>query len=500
MFQRCDFSQLFRTGWRQRSVALAAWLLVSGVAAAQDPPSTTSRPAPSIPAAIGTPLKLAFPLVPSVTQNDALPRVFDLGEKGSGQAFTQYPGDAPAGVRRITLQQAQQLAAGAANPLLVRLGQLQVEAAKQHRLGVNSLYFPNVSGQFENLHLNQHPGEVFTVQRPFAGTFLSVPVNIIEQNQTAVNFAVIQPITPLFAVRQLVTIARADENIARAKAGMPPAQRASLVEKNYYDLLIAERELISAGAEAKNVQAKWVTASNAAVTRISTEQQTETIGAAKSLLFAASKVKELTASLNEILGLPAATRLELVPPEPLVENLSLNDATADAAATAEIYEAEQTAVKAHAGSKLAKMEYFPSLAVIGGYTHQTAINVVLPDNFAYIGFMATYTLFDSFKRERAVKEAVAQAEMADLGVQLAREKAVAAVKTSYFELERSREVYRLARRMVSAARVVEARYVSENQEVDSAQAKMEVELFRAELAYRQAYARVKSLIGTQPQP
>ena len=109
--------------------------------------------------------------------------------------------------------------------------------------------------------------------------------------------------------------------------------------------------------------------------------------------------------------------------------------------------------------------------------------------------MATYTLFDAFKRERAVKEAVAQAEMVDLGVQLAREKAVAAVKTSYFELERSREVYQLARRMVSAARVVEARYVSENQEVDSAQARMEAELFRAELAYRQAYARVKSLTG-----
>ncbi len=385
------------------------------------------------------PLRLVFPFVPTVKPSDALPSVIDFGEKGSGPALAQNRGGAPAGVRRITLQQAQQLATGATNPL-VRLGQLQVEVAKQHRRGVSSLYFPNISGQFENLHFNKPPGEVLTAQRPLAGTFVSVPVNIIEQNQTAVNFSVIQPITPLFAVRQLVKIARADENIARAKAGMPAAQRASLVEKNYFDLLIAERELTSAGAEAKKVQAGWVTVSTSGGTMISREQQADTIGAAKSLLLAASKVKELTLSLNEMLGLPMETRLELVPPEPLVENLSLKDATADAAASAEIYEAEQTAVKAHAGSRLAKMEYFPSIAVIGGYTHQNAINVVLPRDFSYIGFMATYTLFDAFKRERAVKESIAQAEMADLGVELARAKAVAAVKTSYFELERSREL------------------------------------------------------------
>jgi hypothetical protein len=100
-----------------------------------------------------------------------------------------------------------------------RLAQLQVDAAEQHRLGVKALYFPNIGGQFEGLHFNKAPGELLTLQRPLAGTVLSVPVNIIEQSQFAVNFSVVQPITPIFAVRQLVKIARADENIARAKAG-----------------------------------------------------------------------------------------------------------------------------------------------------------------------------------------------------------------------------------------------------------------------------------------
>jgi outer membrane protein TolC len=150
-----------------------------------------------------------------------------------------------------------------------------------------------------------------------------------------------------------------------------------------------------------------------------------------------------------MLGLPEKTRLELVPPHPLVENLSLNQAVAQAQGISpEVIEAEQTAVKARAGSRLAKMEYFPTVAVVGGYTHQNAINAVLPEDFSYIGFTATYTIFDSGKRERDVNERRAQVDAAELGVQLTKAKAAAAVKTAYFELERSREVATFVRRIV----------------------------------------------------
>lgn len=467
MIRRGDFSPLLRAGCHS-AVAIAVFIASSGVVAAQMPPSSTSRGEP-------------------------WPRVIDFGEKNLGVVLTQNTGDESARVRRITLQQAQQLAAATANPL-VRLGELQVEAAEQHRLGVKALYFPNVSTQFENLHFNTQLGEVLTVRRPIAGTVLSAPVNIINQDQTAVNVAVAQPITPLFAINQLVKIARADENIARAKAGMPVAERASIVEETYFELLVAERELAGVRAGVMKVQAKWIAVSDSA--RVSTEQQTETLGAARSWLLATSKVKELTASLDEMLGLPADTRLELVPPEPLVEHLTLTEVADRAAATgADVIEAEQTAVKAHAGSKLAKMDYFPSLAIIGGYTHQTAINAVLPKNFSYVGFVATYTLFDAGKRERAVKESSLQAQAADLGVQLTKAKKAAEVKTSYFQLERSRELYQLTRRLASDTQAVKASYIVDNREAELEQTRMEAAQFRAELEYRQAYAHVKRLMG-----
>ena len=492
MFPVCICAHMFQAGRRRSTVAMAVCLVFSGVAGAQDAQVSPSRAEFRLPATTGVPLRVTFPSVPGAKPNNAVPPAGGFGNNGNngGSSFALNSGDAPADVRRITLDEAQQLAGGASNPLL-RLAALQVRVAKEHRLGVQSLYFPNISGQLENLHFNKNTGPVLTLDR----LGKTVPVDIIGKNQTAYNFSAVQPLTPLFAVHQLVKIARADENIARAKAGMPVAETASKVENNYFDLLIADRELVSAEADSKKIQMKWLSASNSGAPSISSEQLKDINGAEKAVVVASSKVKELTASLNEALGLPAGTKLELVPPEPLVEDTSLEEAVDTAAtANAAVVEAEQTAVKARAGSTLSKMQYFPSVAIIGGYTNQNALNVVLPRDFSYIGFMATYTVFDFGKRERGVKESNAQAEMAEMAVPLTKAKVTAQVKSSYFELERSRKLSQLARRMVSAGQVVEASFQSDNPEVEPEQAKMEADMFRSELEYRQAYARLKNLM------
>jgi len=378
--------------------------------------------------------------------------------------------------RLITLVDAQQQAQVAAAPLQ-RLGELQVEAARQHRLGVKSLYFPNISAQADYLHLTESPGEIFTLQRPLTGGILQLPVQGVFQDQNAVNVVVTQPIPQLFGVRQLVKIARADENIARAKAGMPVAEVAREVEKNFFDLLIAQRELSATAADATKVRSSLV--------------------AETSRTLAADKVATLTASLNELLGLPLGTRLELVPPPPLAENLTLQQALTQVqgAPPLAVIEAEQTAIKAHSAARLSKLEYGPGIAVMGGYLHQRVLSgTVLPEDFAYVGVVGTYTLFDSFKREHNVKETSAQAKAADLGVQLAKEKAAAAVKTAYFELERSRDAYFLARQMLTAT-PPHVKLVSDGPDADSSRARAEADVFRAELAYRTAYSTLTSLLA-----
>jgi outer membrane efflux protein len=181
-----------------------------------------------------------------------------------------------------------------------------------------------------------------------------------------------------------------------------------------------------------------------------------------------------------------------------MEDMSLIEATEGAVVSnPEVIEAQQTAIKAHAGLTLTKLQYVPTVAITGGYANQSAINNrILPKDFGYIGVIATFTLFDGFKREHGVKEVNAQAEMADLAVRLTKAKVAAGAKSSYLELDRSRQLYQLARRMVSAGRVVDASYHSNDPEVESAQARMEADMFRAELEYRQAYAKVKALRST----
>jgi outer membrane protein TolC len=411
----------------------------------------------------------------------------------NGPAVLKIPGDVPADVVRMSLTDAQQRAQ-VANASLARIGELQVEAARQHRLGVKSMYFPAITTQFLNLHLSETPGELLTFQRPLVGGLLTVPVGVVFQDQTALNVVVTQPITQLFGVRQLVKIARADENIAKAKAGMPVEAVNREVEKNFFDLLVAQRELTAAAADAKKVRTGWVRFGDGAALG-SAAQQADALRADASRVLAAGKVTALTTSLNELLGLAPETRLELVTPAPLVENLTLKDALAQASPQVAVVEAEQTAVKAHSAATLAKLEYGPGIAIMGGYTHQQMLsNTVLPENFGYVGVVATYTLFDSLKRERAVKETAAQAQAADLGAQLAREKAAGALKTAYFELERSRDAYYLARQMLSISHAGVS-FVAAGPDAESSRARAEADVFRAEIGYRQAYTTLTSLMA-----
>ncbi len=481
---------------KRLSLVAIGLFVLSGAVAGQDLPMTSiSAPAPQPPSAFGARLKTqVMPAYEGRTTDN--PQKMSEGYAVTLSVASSQAANTPGEVRRITLDQAQQLAAGASSPL-ARLGELQVEAAKQHRLGVQSMYFPNLGSQFEDLHFNKKTAKVLAVQGPL-GNLREFGRDIFAKDSNSVNISAVQPITPLMAIHQLVKIARADENIARAKAGLPVAETASKVEKNYFDLLVAEKELVSAEAEAKKIQGKWLTASSSGVGGISAEQERDMVDAEKLVLAPTSKVKELTASLNEMLGLPEGTRLELVPPEPLVENISLTEVTDKAlAANPEVVEAEQTALKAHAAAKISKMEYGPSVAVIGGYMNQNLVDYFFPRGTSYIGVVATYTVFDFGKREHGVQESKVNAEAADLGVQLTKAKVAAAVKSSYFELQRSRQYTQLARRMMSATRVVEASYQPDNAEVESARAKVEADMYRAELEYRQAYGRLKSLMGRE---
>ena len=407
------------------------------------------------------------------------------------------PAPLPRGPQRITLEQVKQSANRAASPLQ-QLSALSVEAARQHRLGVQADYFPKFTATAWNVHFTDFLGQILAVRRPFLGITQEVPIQIVNQNQTVAFLTFVQPITPILQVRQAVKIARADERIAMAKSGAAVARNASSaeVEEAYFQLLIAQRQLTSAEWKLRGGETRTLHAGASIGLARDPQPQVQSMDARKAVESAAATVKALAASLNRLMGWPEETELQLEMPDPLVENISLQDvADKQVSGNPEVVEAEQTVVKARAAATLSKLAYVPTVVAIGGYAFQNAIPAVA-SNFGYGGVMATYTLFDFGKREHAIKEARAQFEMAEIGLQAAKAKAAGQIKKSYYELQHSRELSNVAQRMSSsAALIMNASASSESLAVKAARAEMEVEILQADLAHRQAYARLNALMG-----
>jgi outer membrane protein TolC len=376
---------------------------------------------------------------------------------------------------------------------MVRLGELQVEAARQHRLATESEFFPKVGAALFNFHYNKFMGQQFTVQRPIEGGTVNEALPLVGKDQTFIAATAGEPITPLFKLRQAYNLARADENIARAKAGMPVTSTSSLVEKNYYELLVAERQMVIAQAKARNTEKKWLADSSGSAALGGRDPRLLEI--AQELATADTRMKELTASLNEKLGWPQDTELELVPPRLTMEDISLQQATDQAtSANPQVVEAQQNVVKARAASTLAKLEYVPDVVVLGGYAYNGNVIPALPRDFSFIGLAVSYTIFDFGKREHAIRERSAQVSMAETALELTKAKVAGSVKHSYFELERARQLSQLTRRMASSLEQ-NVSLESDGSEVAASRARVELEMYQADLDYLQALADLKALMG-----
>jgi hypothetical protein len=475
--------------WLHASIAVLSGFLVCGPLKAQDRPANSptglspGSAGPSLPAEL--PFKQFAEIKPN--NSDRHNMAASVGLPAANPDSTIASGTP----RRVTLEEAQQQAAAASNPM-AHLAQLQVEAARQHRLGTESDYFPKISSTLTNVHFNKFMGEEFTVQRPIHGGTVTGQIPLAGKDQTLIAVTAAQPITPLFKLREVVNIARADERTAMAKAGIP-VETASNVEKGYYALLVAQRQLEVAKGNAAVLRNKQLLASNAAMLPNHDEDDSE---AMKTLVIANSKVKELTASLNLLLGYPVEAELELVTPVTQVEEISLKEAADKAmAANPEVVEAEQTVAKAHAASRLSKLDYVPDVAVLAGYVYNGNALPPLPRDFSFIGIVGSYNVFDFGKREHTIKERNAQVSMAETALELTKAKVAAAVKTSYFEMDRSRQLGALARRLSDAIPVERVSYAKDDSELAVSRAKVEIEMLQADLDYRQALAQLKTLMG-----
>jgi outer membrane protein TolC len=493
-----------------------AVLLLAPTAAAQDKPSGAPGPADATAISI---LNLSPPTRPAPEKTngaqDALfdfrpPRMKPVGlipssDRRESSTSTAVAGTT-SGALRITLEEAQ--ARAVANHALI-LAEAGADAAHYHRKAAQSDYFPKVGAYLVNIHYNKFMGDTIQLfRRGIIFPTVTRAVPLFDKDQTFVGPTVTQPLTPLFKVHEAVRIARADERVARAKAIAASVQLTADVERAYFELLIAQRRQAEAEANVEIAERRLQIVSVATTPPVGLdgmkERDTALLEAKNALLAASDKVTELTNSLNGLTGLPEGARLELIPPPPVVieADSSLQKLQQPQkprpmiAYNPEIVEAEEGVVKAKAARRLAKLEYVPDAAITGGYMFQTGIPA-LPDDFSWIGVIATWTVFDFFKRERTIKERDAQVTMAKANLEMVRAKVAAASQQTAMDLDRTRRILELTRRVASMQRAMTPRDQDPGSEAKAALAKAEAEMFQAELDYRTTWAQMKIDIGEQ---
>ena len=335
----------------------------------------------------------------------ALTILWLAGRAVSPLAAQDAPTNIPPAHLRITLEETKQRVL--ANNKLLNLGALNVEAKGYAIRAAKANYFPQISGSVLYMHFNDDLGTVITgggrtVTGPLGRPLLTLPTfaanaAVLNQNTTFMTVGAVQPITDLLKVRQGVKIAQADQGIAQAQREKGIRELASGVEQVYWGLLAARR--LQAGA-VEGVRGGEMLAKTKLL-----EARIALVEARQGLQQINQQIADLQEQLNGLLDLPLCTTLELV--EPVLPELPYHCADdvigLALAASPEIREAQHTIAKVEAAVCAGKLDYVPSIAVVGGYMNQQAADYIQP-NIGYVGVVGTVTFVDWGRRRNVVHE------------------------------------------------------------------------------------------------
>ena len=310
--------------------------------------------------------------------------------------------DAPAQPYHLSLEEAK-VRTLQSSPIM-DLASLQV-SAKCHALrAARKDYLPKLLNSFAYFRFDDDLGTVVTTPGIFnPATSIAVPV--IEEDSAIYTAAVIQPITPLFKVREVVNISAADVGAAEAQRDYARRELLKGVEQLYFGILATQQ--IKAGLEqavaGANQMAAALDSPDAHITLIEAQQ---------GLLAVEGQLFQLTEQMNLLVDVPPQTQLELEePPTPTMPFESAGDAAAAAVASSpKLQEARRQVDKAEAALRLAHADYVPNVMAYGVYVNQHSTEIIQED-FTGVGVSATY-LFEWGKKNdtyRASKATVALA-------------------------------------------------------------------------------------------
>ena len=249
------------------------------------------------------------------------------------------------------------------------------------------------------------------------------PVNtIINQggrNLITSGTQITQPLTSLLKIKQANEIAEADVKASREKADLTENDVALAVHEVYYRILIAQAHhsatetRIKAAQELQNERVEQVKFGSA-LEQDSIESRAQTLQSKQELLTTDLQLTDLKLKLNDLMGLPLTTALDLDPAVADFQETCSREECVKAATEShpEIREARAEEEKAQAAVRLAKTDiWVPDVDAFARYSHQENVPF-LAHNFGTFGVHFGYDLFDGGRKRAVLRERQAQLSQA----------------------------------------------------------------------------------------
>jgi outer membrane protein TolC len=341
-------------------------------------------------------------------------------------------------------------------------------------------------------------------------------INLQQGNQTLFSSGtmIAQPLTQLIRIHQQNRIAAAEVAISRDDVKKAENEIAVQVHTLYYGILVSQLQKKAAEQQTEYAnenlrESEEDIRKGSALKVAAIGSRAELLEGEQSVLTADLQLSDFKTELNDLLGLPLDTSLELDPGvptnfEPVSKTEYLKVAWAE---NPEILSAEETVRKARAGVAAARTAYIPDVTAFARHSYQDGVPFLV-HNFGTFGVSLSYDVFDFGKRRAAVRERAVQLAEADQNVERLKEEVAVSIERSYNKVERTRSMVSVASQVAKlrqesqrlatnqlAQGVVQ---VSERRQATAANYKAQADLLQASLGYLLARAELEQAIGRTP--
>ncbi|MBI4799843.1 MAG: efflux RND transporter permease subunit, partial [Desulfarculus sp.] len=423
---------------------------------------------------------------------------------------------AAAQTRQLTLSEAVALALKGNSA--IRIAQFKVEEKARQVDAVTADYYPKLSNKSQYMGLSDKQlvsipaGSLGNV--PGLGPFPTQKINIDQGASTLFlsTTTISQPLTPLIKIHHAAEGARSDRNTAQAETRRTANDVVLAVHQLYYGLLAAskQKEAAQAGlvvAQEMQRETENAVKSKTVLTVGLNEARTVSLQNQQSLIAADIQMADLTSELNNLLGLPLETELELSDPGLPAGAVQARDHYLQAALARnpELEAAKATVEMANSGVKVAYDEYIPDVNLFATYAYQDGAPFLTHDEGMF-GIMLDFNIWDWGKRHAVIGARKAKRSQAETNLKRLNDQVTVEMEKAYRKLERTKHMMEVAQealalqrerlRLVSDQRKAATISAAKYDEAVASVTKAEADELQARLGYALAIAELERIAGT----